>query len=354
MAIHKLHKKMKITILTFLLFYFPNLSAQDLKNTEWTQVKVERKDGSKIVDHLGTGMSITKYYVRESTVLLSVNNLFSAELPYTINNKVLSIGEFSKYKIDTADSEILVLTQISNKELMDDKVNRYIFLNRHLLFDYLKENDRIEIIGDSLIEYNNQFSPTYYGNIDKLFMTEFDPQKENKRIYGIYILDSKGKIENIQFKENKNFTKKEITKLTEILNRTNGFWILPETFKPYKYKINFGIDFTYFEPLSGIAFYYLSNVSTQGFTKSISLSEGEELNNYFNKGNDLIKQEKYEKASKQFIKCIEIESLYFDAYYNLAFCYQKLGNKNLACEIWNKLKIMGQKQGEYLFSENCR
>ncbi len=58
--------------------------------------------------------------------------------------------------------------------------------------------------------------------------------------------------------------------------------------------------------------------------------------------------------SKQFIKCIEIDSLYLDAYYNLAFCYENLGNKNLACETWKKLKNMGQKQGEYLYEENCK
>ena len=76
--------------------------------------------------------------------------------------------------------------------------------------------------------------------------------------------------------------------------------------------------------------------------------------NYYNKGVELIQNEKFETASKQFVKCIEIDSIYIDAYYNLAFCYQKLGNKNMACETWSKLKEMGQKQGEYLYEENCK
>jgi tetratricopeptide (TPR) repeat protein len=345
---------MKIIILPILLFFFQHLLAQDLRNTEWTQVKVERKDGSKILDHLGTEKSITKYYFREKTVLLSIDNLFANELPYSLNNKILSIGEFSKYNIDTIDSEILVLTQISKKDLTDDKVNRFIFINRHSIFEYLKENEKIEIIGDSLIEYSNQFSPTYYGKIDELFMNEFGAHNENKCIYGIYILDSKGKIESFEFEENNKFSKKELAKFIEIMKATNGLWILPQTIKPYHYKINFGIGFTSIQPLSGVRSFYTTKVLTPEFIKSISLSELREADNNFNKGNDFIQDKKYDKASKEFSKCIKIDSIYLDAYYNLAFCYQKLGNKDLACETWNKLKLMGQKHGEFLYEENCK
>lgn len=345
---------MKIITLIFLQLYFSNLFAQDLRNSEWTQVKVERKDGSKILDHIGTEKSITKYYFRDKTVLLTVNNLYNNEFTYSINNKILSIGEFSKYTIDTVDEEILVLTQISNKKLTDDKLNRLIFLNRHSIFEYLKENEKVEIIGDSLIEYNRQFAPTYYGNIDKLFMTEFNSHNENKEIYGICILDSKGKIERIQFEENNKFTKKEISKFLEIINSTNGSWILPETSKPYKYKINFGINFSFIQPLSGINFFYTTKLVPQEFTKAIGLKEIKQANEYFAKGNEFLQSEKYEKAVFQFIKCINIDSIYLDAYYNLAYCYQKLNNKNLACETWNKLKNMGQKPGEYFYEENCK
>lgn len=118
--------------------------------------------------------------------------------------------------------------------------------------------------------------------------------------------------------------------------------------------MNFAINFTSDQFFSGIDFYYVAKVSTQETTKSLTINEIKEADNYFNKGNNLILNEKYEKASKQFIKCIEIDSIYIDAYYNLAICFQKLGNKNLACETWSKLKFMGQKQGEYLLDENCR
>ena len=76
--------------------------------------------------------------------------------------------------------------------------------------------------------------------------------------------------------------------------------------------------------------------------------------NYFNQGCVYVKKAKYDKAINEFLKCVESDPIYLDAYYNLAFCYQQIGKKNLACEIWNKLKNIGQKQGEYLFEENCR
>lgn len=345
---------MKVIILIFLVFYFPHLFAQDLKNTEWTQIKVEKKDGSKNLARLPKGKSIMKYYFREKTVLLTLNNLYTSELTYSVSDKILSIGEFAKYKIDTIDSKQLVLTQIPNRELTDDKINRFTFLNRPSLFEYLKENGKIEIVGDSIIESNEQFAPTYYGDIDKMFMTEFEHHNENKNIFGIYFLDSKGKIENIQFEENRKFSKKEIEKFTEIMKVTNGFWTLPQTPKPYKYKVNFEIYFTSFQSFSGIGFSYVNKGLNQDVAKQLTQKEITEADSYFFKGNDLTRNKKYENASKQFIRCIEIDSLYLDAYYNLAFCYQKLGNKNLACEIWSKLKIMEQKEGENLYNENCR
>lgn len=345
---------MKIIILIFLTLYFPQLFAQGLRNTEWTQIKVERKDGSKILDHSGAENAVIKYNFKEKTVLISINNIFNSELTYSVNDEILNIGDFIKYKIDSSNSEILALTQISKKELTDDKLNRYTFLNRHSIFEYLKNSGKIKIIGDSLIEYNNYFAPTYFGDINQLIIKEFETYDLNKKIYGFYILNSGGKIEDILFDENCKLKDNEIAKFLKMIKATNGSWFLPETNKPYKYKINFGVDFTSMQPLSGVSFYYVSKGLTQEFTKSLSLNEMKEADNYFTKGNDLISNKKYEKASKQFIKCIEIDSFYIDAYYNLAFCYQKLDNKNFACEIWNKLKIMGQKQGEYLYEETCK
>ena len=110
-----------------------------------------RENGSKLIDHAGTAQSVIKYFFKEKTVLIASDNVFADELPYSVKNFILNIGNFTTYKIDIVDSEILVVTQFLKKELTDDKINRYIFLNRHSIFEYLKETGEIKIIGDSLI-----------------------------------------------------------------------------------------------------------------------------------------------------------------------------------------------------------
>lgn len=344
---------MKNIISIFILFFYTNLVGQVLKNTEWIQVKVERKDGSRIVYHDESEISKTKYYFRQPTVLIAENNLYASELKYTVKDKILAIGEFTKYNIDTVDSEILVLTEIPKDELPDDKINRIILMNRNSIFNYITENNQLGITGDSLIDFNMQFAPTYYGNIDKLFTQEFIGQKDNKEILGAFVINPKGKIENIQLDNEKNFSKSDIEKIIKIISSTSGSWIIPVTPKPFYFRINFGLNFSYINPLSGIKFYF-NAPSSKGYGSSLTIKQKSEADAYYNRGNDLFQNGKYNKASKQYLKCLQIDSLYIDAYYNLAFSYQKLGDSSMACETWNVLKQMGQKQGEYLYNQNCK
>lgn len=345
---------MKITLAVFLFLLCSNLQAQDLKNTDWVQVKLERKDGSKILYHQQSEEPIIQYYFKEHSVLVFINNLFARELNYSVNQHILSLGEFAKFKIDTLDREILVLNQIPEIELPDDKINRTIFINRLSIFEYLKENKQLNIIGDSLIEFNNQLFPTYYGDIDKLFTTELKSQTDNKTLSGSLTINPGGNIKNIQLEPTNKFSKKEIDKILQIINSTSGKWMMPSTPHPFQYKSHFVLEFLFYNPLSSSSFSWGTIGLKQDKQKSLTRKEIADAENYYNKGVEFIQRENFEKASKQFVKCIEIDSIYIDAYYNLAFCYQKLGNKNMACETWSKLKEMGQKQGEYLHDENCK
>lgn len=345
---------MKITLALFLFLLSSNLQALDLNNTEWTQVKVERKDGSKIIGHVQSDKAIIKYFFRDKTVLISVDNQYTQNLKYYVDQNILVIGEFVKFNIERMDNEVLVLTQISKTQLTDDKLNRYTFINRPYLFDYLKENNQLKIIGDSLIEYNNQFFPTYFGNIDELFMTEFQSQTENKSLVGSFIITSGGELKNIQFEPSNKFSEKEINRIQKVINSTKGGWMAPLTSQPFQYKINFILGFMYIKPMRSVKFAFARIALKQDNQKTLTMDEIVEADKCFNKGVKYSQSGKFDKASIQFVKCIEIDSLYIDAYYNLAYCYQKLDNKTLACETWNKLKEMGQKQGEYLYNEFCK
>ncbi len=185
---------MKIVMLVCCVFCFSHVFAQDLANTEWTQVKLERKDGSRVVDHIQSANSITRYYFKEKVVLIAIDNLFIDEQAYEINGKVLSIGAISKYNIDTIGAEILQLTQIPLRSMTDDRINRITFVSRQSLFKYAADNQKITIIGDSLIEYSSQMAPAYYGHINNLLTGQFGFPTENKKIVGSFILDAKGMV----------------------------------------------------------------------------------------------------------------------------------------------------------------
>jgi tetratricopeptide (TPR) repeat protein len=84
------------------------------------------------------------------------------------------------------------------------------------------------------------------------------------------------------------------------------------------------------------------------------MEEKGRADNYFNQGMDFFDQGKFEKASAEFGKCLEVDSLYLDAYYDKAYSDLKLGNKGSACGIWRKLSDMDQKPAEELYLRNCQ
>lgn len=341
---------MKIIISVFLLIYFSDASAQKLKNTEWTQITAERKDGSKILDRLHPEQYTIKYIFSDKSVITFLNSKYQSETGYTVTGKTLSIGDYIKYTIDTADSEILMLTQISNSGLTDDKINRFIFLSRRSIYQYLKENDLVEN-DDSFLVSNNKFAPSFNGNIDSFLLSKFGIHKINSKLFGYFIINDSGKILDVHFYENTVFLDNEIKKLTDIIKLTDRFWSLPETPKNISIKVNFLIDFSKY---SEIKFSLIDKSFDQDSIKTLTITETIKSNDYFKEGNEFFQKGNYAKASKLYIKCVEIDSFFLDAYYNLGYCYQKLNKKDMACEIWSKLKNMGQKEGENLYNNDCK
>lgn len=333
-----------------LLFIYSTVQGQELKNSEWIQVKIEKKDGSKFWSH--ARQSISKYYFKENTVLITDNNRYLNELNYSVDDHILSIGDFIKFQIDTFYSRELVVTEIPRKEVSDDKINRLYFINSNFIFKAPKDAGQIEVTKDSLIETNQYLIPTYYGNLDSLFMQEFGPHANNKVLDGRFNINGKGEIDNIKFDQNNKFSKKDLASFERLINSTNKAWVSPRNDKNYAYRINFQLLFSYSATFWSVQFIYMSNTSQEN--NSLSLDKSMEANSCFTRGNNFIENKKYDKAIKQFERCIAIDELYFDAYYNLAHCYLQIDMKNLACETWNKLKNLGQKQGEYMFEENCK
>jgi len=341
----------KSIIIVFILIN-SSLFGQNLNNTEWIKINAERKDGSRIIDRLGTEERATKYYFKESTVLTSISEQYSLEQKYSITNNVLSIGDFITFKIDSISDIFLVITEMSNKGLPDDKINSFVFIKSDYLFDYLKQTQQLHIIGDSLIECDKLFSPVYKEDIANIFKSQLGYTKMNEQVSGYFIMTADGNIKNVQIETTNKLPKTEIEKTTNAIYSTSGSWILPPTPKPFLFKIDFTLNFNYTETFFAITFNF--HKKEQIKYKVLTQQEVKEADNYFNDGRKFIKNSKFEKAVTEFEKCTSIDSLYLDAWYNLAFCYEEVGNKTLQCETLKKLKEMGQKEAEKLFFKTCQ
>ena len=61
----------------------------------------------------------------------------------------------------------------------------------------------------------------------------------------------------------------------------------------------------------------------------------------------------FEKAITYYTKCIELDPLQLDAFYNRAYSYYKLEKYEQACKDWRYLYLLGQTEGERLYRGNC-
>jgi tetratricopeptide (TPR) repeat protein len=347
---------MKLITTLLLLLFDLGLHAQDLNNTEWVQIKVERKDGSAILNPSEAGNESVKYLFIGDSVLRSINEQYSFRQTYKVDNNILSIGNATRFKIDSLSDILLKITDIPNKQIVNDKLNTRTFINADYIFDYLKQTHQLKFINDSTILANNYLSPIYNGDFDKFFLSKFKLNVNNEILNSAFIISSNGNIKDVQVSSDKLNDEKKIENAKEIIKSTKGLWIIPPVPDSIQIKINFLMKFStdgsgnYTSSFTD--FHQTSDLSKN--TKNLTLRETSKLNNDFDSGVRLFKRGKFDKAIFEFQKCININPLDIDAYYNIAYCYQKTGNMELACETWKKLKNMGQKDGENLYNENCK
>jgi hypothetical protein len=173
-----------------------------------------------------------------------MNHQLSTELHYSIENGILTIGNFLQYSIDTVNDIILELTEIPHKSLPDNQINTYAFIKNKYLFEYLKENNQIQILGDTLIQCTQKFSPVYSKNdLPALLEETFRFEKDTVFVSGYFIIDPHKKITTISLNASSTLNERKAKIFNKILERTGDSWILPQTDKPYSFKINFSFHF---------------------------------------------------------------------------------------------------------------
>lgn len=242
---------MKIVIILISFLWFINSNGQGYTNTEWIQIGAANRDGSKIIDYSKPGTRPTKYYFDQDLVSISINEQYSTHLKYSASDSVLLIGDFIKFKIDSISDAVIIVSDIPRKGFTDDRLYTFMLLNTEYLFDYLKQNEQIDIIGDSLIICNRMFSPTYFGDLSELFRNKYSPETGKETINGVFTISKEGVITEIEIKSDLKHTKKRIENIVKIFKSTEGHWILPPAPVPFKFKLCFSLFVLYERTMSG-------------------------------------------------------------------------------------------------------
>lgn len=347
---------MKVLIVFFLLMNYLGLTAQNLSNTEWIKIKAERKDGSRIIDRQGLEKQSLKLFFKEKTVLIAENEHYLFEKKYSVKNNILNITNWAEYQIDSLSDLVFILTEISKLNLPDDRINSFVFINNRFIVEYLIQKKELIIIGDTILQCKDQLSPICQnGSLYDLFNNKFLHFNIKGFLTGSFTIGIDSKIQSIQLDPNEIFNQKKTDKFIETLSSTSGSWTVPKMDNVTQFKIDFTCKFYHEEQdLDTWISLLLYTKDTSLFNSSLSINQIVVSEIDFNNGMNFLKNKQFVKAINEFSKCIDNDSTYLDAYYNKAYAYSQLDSSNLACEIWKRLKEMGQKQGEILYIENCK
>ncbi len=349
---------MKFLFLIILFGLNTNIFAQDLDNTEWIQIKILAKDGNEI--NINRNTLSLKLYFKGDSLFRSTDEQYAYRDRYEIVNNVLSVGKSSKFKIDSISNEILEISDIPNTHSSNKNINTHILLNSDYIFNFLRKENLLYITKDSILQTDSYISPTFDGDFTKFFMSRFDFNVQNEELFCSFIILSDGGISDIQIKSNQKSAAKELNRIKDIISFTKDHWIMPPVPNGYRFNLNFAANISKSVNISGsykgseYNFTFHADSLNPKDMNVLSSFDVAKQNDNFNSGIRLMQKEKYEKAIEKFKKCLEINPLDTDVLYDIAYCYQKTGNIELACEDWKKLKESGEKDGEKLYNENCK
>jgi hypothetical protein len=226
---------LKIIAAVILFFNCAASTGQGLKNTEWTRVVAENNiDGNLVVNQQQTQNPV-KYFFLEDSVLISVKESYSTRAFYSVNNGILSIGNFVKFKIDSLSEQLLIVSDIPKPGIPASRLGIYTFMNTEFIFDYLRQTNQLTVFSDSVIMATELFCPVYNGDLNNIFSDQVD-ELAYKSYRGSFTIAKNGSVKDIQIEKGK---KDDIIKISNRLLYTTGFWTIPPTPKPYDFKIDF-------------------------------------------------------------------------------------------------------------------
>lgn len=352
---HNVYKVKYIIFLAILLNSLPGIT-QKLENSEWIKLKSERKDGSRIISRFILENQFNKLTFGSNDTLLSLSKGFLDKLPYKINKDTLVINGFNKNVIEILNDSMLVYSEYTKSNEPLDKFDRHFYMKKRYSYDYALKNGLVEFITDSLIKVNNYAEPEFTkGDINEYFSDKVKKIVNKKYVTGYFIISPESKVIKVYISHTSKAGKELKDRIKTLITETSGMWNLPFKDSNYSYKYLFTIRFFNQYEFKSISFVPHKNKEhLYDIKKQFTLNDKRKAERYYYKATRLLLKTKFNKAIKWYSKCIEIDSLYIDAYYNRAYANYQLNDTIKSCKDWSILLNYGQKEGERLYEQNCK
>ena len=328
------------------------VKGQDLINQKWVKYHIERLDGSRIISRTNIFDARISYHFLESGEVAVETDFRKDTLKYSITDSLLEIGPFLTMQIKELTDSLLILVDLSEGHTYPDKINKIFFTTKENHTGKLLSNNQISFVNDSTVVSNRYLLPVYKnGGLEKYFYDAFYQDiPDELEIISSFIISPAGEISKIEILGDGENSNKEVEKrISDLLSETNYRWQVPEELPEYYFKVNLTIKFLG----SFMGFYYNDHIESNNYS-NLSSGDQRKAHSYFERGNRLLQRNRLERAINNYSKCIDIDEIFLDAYYNRATANKLLGNIEESCRDWKFLYELGQTEGTRLFYKYCK
>ena len=341
----KYFKKISIKVLV-LVFITTSVRSQSFHVDilgDWIKTQVTFINGEELPDHKEIKHNYIRYTFEPQNKLF-IGFVFDSKgtaFSYRISNNILeTINEYgfiiNSFLIERLDSVTMVLVQKGIDGFDESECIRYYFQKENLYQKSLplRAEDIVSINRkDTLFRASEKVHAKFKGQVSfHKFLTENIPEysnvvASNNYFLVTFIVRKNGEVDSVRVLEgiNKNFEKQFL----KAFNKARKNWI-PAQFNGLNVDVLMSEEFKF--------------VSGSKFLPHYQFGE---------KGKRAMDAKDYVAALYYFEKSLEKVPDASDILFHRAICRLKLGNRELACEDFEKLKSLREYSVEKLIDENC-
>jgi hypothetical protein len=345
-----------LTLIIFIPLFSHAQSNDQLLEGSWVKVNAQMKDGSRIVDHNGCGMSFLRYnFASDGFVNRSEDVLFDQfKMQYKLSGDSLLIGGNLFNLIGLTKDTLKLSYFFPGAE--DSQIPVYYFA-KTTAAEIPAKSTFSSALKDSVYQATNQLFPQCKDRFTGL-MSAIAAKYDKGTLKASFIVDKKGRV--------KSFT------ILEADSISNGFAkIVGNAFGDLEWlparKRNIPVNSIVQVTLkSGHSLYGNNNMVMNTLSidypfltkitygKEIDSEEAESERQLFKDALNQFNSGNYAKAAELFGKCIEMDSIDLNAYYLRALANINLGKQKDACKDWTTLAGMGQRNAAKNLSKYCK